>query len=227
MHRILLVEDDPSFGYILKEYLELNEFVVIWVKQGELALRQLSQQQFDLCLLDIMLPQKDGFALAKEIKDAEPELPFIFLTAKALKIDKLKGFRIGCDDYIVKPIDEELLIARMQAIINRSVRNQDLSSQAVNFSLGEFHFDAFNQQLIFQEEKQFLTDRESELLKLLCEHKNRLLPRKLALRRIWGNNDQFNRKSMDVFIHRLRRYLEKDPQIRIRNIHGKGFILEA
>ncbi len=226
MYKVLIVEDDPGFGYILKEYLELSDLEVVLVTEGELALRQLSKQNFDICLLDIMLPKMDGFTLAGEIRKNQPELPFIFLTAKSLKVDKLKGFRLGCDDFIVKPIDEELLLARIQAIMHRSQRHQSLQEEKNLFHLGAFEFNAQNQQLSLNGNSQFLTDKEAQLLQLLCEHKNRLLPRNKALTQIWGNTDEFNRKSMDVFIFRLRKYLEKEESIRIKNIHGKGFILE-
>lgn len=226
MYNILIVEDNPGFGYILKEYLELSELSVVLVTDGEQALRQLAKQSFDLCLLDIMLPKIDGFGVAKEIRKNHSDLPFIFLTAKSLKVDKLKGFRLGCDDYIVKPIDEELLLARIHAIMNRSNRLHAQKEERQLFEIGRFQFDAAKQQLISETSKQFLTDKESQLLKLLCEHKNQLLPRKKALREIWGANDEFNRKSMDVFIFRLRKYLEKEEGIRIKNVHGKGFVLE-
>lgn len=226
MYKILVVEDDASFGYILKEYLELSEMEVVLATDGELALRYLSRQSFDICLLDIMLPKMDGFSLAAELRKRDPELPFIFLTAKSLKVDKLKGFRLGCDDYIVKPIDEELLMARIHAIMHRTQRLQNGPEEPESFNIGGFEFDVSNQQLRHGNDKQFLTDREAQLLKLLCEYKNRLLPRNKALNQIWGANDEFSRKSMDVFIFRLRKHLEKEKGIRIKNVHGKGFVLE-
>ena len=224
---ILVVEDDPSFGYILKEYLELNQIEVRLVVTGEAALQQLSRHHFDLCLLDIMLPDLDGFALAKAIRQQIPDMPFIFLTAKALKVDKLKGFRLGCDDYIVKPIDEELLIARIQAIIHRSKRSQVVPSIPTQIQIGEFYFDPQNQHLVYGQEKQYLTDMEARLLVLFCQSRPHLLSRRKALLEIWGSSDEFSRKSMDVFIFRLRKYLEKDPKVQIRNVHGKGFVLEV
>jgi len=226
MYKILVVEDDAGFGYILKEYLELSEMEVVLATDGELALRYLSRQSFDICLLDIMLPKMDGFSLAAELRKRDPELPFIFLTAKSLKVDKLKGFRLGCDDYIVKPIDEELLLARIHAIMHRTQRLQNGPEEPESFNIGGFEFDVSNQQLRHGNDKQFLTDREAQLLKLLCEYKNRLLPRNKALNQIWGANDEFSRKSMDVFIFRLRKYLEKEKGLRIKNVHGKGFVLE-
>ena len=227
MYKVLVVEDNPSFGYILKEYLELNDLEVSLVTDGELAISQLKKHAFDICLLDIMLPKKDGFSVAKEIQHNNPDLPFIFLTAKTLKVDKLKGFRLGCDDYIVKPIDEELLVARIYAIMNRSNRHQNTKETSQQFSIGHFDFDATKRLLVKGHHQQFLTDKEAQLLQLFCEHKNQLVTRKKALQQIWGNSDEFNRKSMDVFIFRLRKYLELDEGLRIKNVHGKGFILEA
>lgn len=223
-HHILLVEDDESFGYILREYLEIHGFRVTLAKDGENGLQAFQKGVFDLCILDVMLPAKDGFTLAKEIRQLDHETPFIFLTAKALKIDKLKGFRLGCDDYVVKPIDEELFIARVNAIIKRSAgRVQD---RATVHQIGLYTFDFSNQILETEGSKQRLTEKEAQILLMLCEKKNEVLDRRKALQSIWGESDFFNRKSMDVFIHKLRKYLEKDDSIRITNVHGKGFVLE-
>lgn len=224
---LLVVEDDPGFGYILREYLELNDIRATLVTTAETALKRLANHHFDLCLLDIMLPDMDGFALAKTIQNQMLDIPFIFLTAKALKVDKLKGFRLGCDDYIVKPIDEELLIARIQAIIHRSARNQGTPLLSSKLMIGDFSFDPQNQLLTHKDKKQYLTDMESRLLHLFCQSMPHLLSRRKALLEVWGSSDEFSRKSMDVFIFRLRKYLEKDPRVQIRNIHGKGFILEV
>lgn len=221
---ILLVEDDEGFGYILKEYLEINDFDVRWAQNGEEGLKSFKQEIFDLCVLDVMMPVKDGFTLAREIQEHDPDVPFIFLTAKALKIDKLKGFRLGCDDYVVKPIDEELFIARVRAIIKRTDSQQN--AQAVTHRIGKYLFDPANQALILNEKVQRLTTKEARVLQLLCEKKNQVLDRNKALKTVWGESDFFNRKSMDVFIHKLRKYLEEDPQVRITNVHGKGFVLE-
>lgn len=227
MGNILLVEDDESFGYILKEYLEINDFDVTLAKNGEDGLSTFKKSSFDLCLLDVMMPLKDGFTLAKDIREEDPNIPFIFLTAKALKVDKLKGFRLGCDDYIVKPIDEELLLARVKAIINRVAPDKSSNGIAKEHTIGQYHFDFPNYALRYEDEVQRLTEKEAKILNLLCEHKNAVLDRNLALKKVWGESDFFNRKSMDVFIHKLRSYLKKDPSIRITNVHGKGFILEV
>ena len=223
-HHILLVEDDDSFGYILREYLEIHGFRVTLATDGNDGLVAFKKDLYDLCILDVMLPAKDGFTLAREIRQLDQDTPFIFLTSNALKVDKLKGFRLGCDDYVVKPIDEELFIARVQAIINRSVgRAQE---RPAIHRIGQYTFDFANQTLETKDFKQRLTDKEAKILLMLCEKKNEVLDRRKALQSIWGESDFFNRKSMDVFIHKLRKYLEKDNSIRITNVHGKGFVLE-
>ena len=222
---ILLVEDDESFGYILREYLEINDFTVMLATDGEEGLAAFKNQTFDLCLLDVMMPVKDGFTLARELRELEPNIPFMFITAKALKVDKLKGFRLGCDDYIVKPIDEELLIARVKALIRRSGALVD-GDCASSFTIGDYHFDAKNLSLTINGETKRLTEKEAHVLRLLCEQKHKVLDRSWALKAVWGQSDFFNRKSMDVFIHKLRQYLKKDPSVKILNVRGKGFILE-
>ncbi|MEP1033024.1 response regulator transcription factor [Ekhidna sp.] len=224
MGKILLVEDDESFGYILQEYLELHDFNVTLSKDGEEGLRTFQQQTFDLCLLDVMMPLKDGFTLAKEIRELDPDIPFMFLTAKALKVDKLKGFRLGCDDYIVKPIDQELLIARIKALIKRTA--SDSTERNNTYHIGKYYFDCNNQLLTFGEESHRLTEKEAKILQLLCESKYEVLDRNKALKNVWGKSDFFNRKSMDVFIHKLRQYLKADPSVQIVNVHGKGFVLQ-
>lgn len=224
MGKILLVEDDESFGYILQEYLELNDFNVTLSTDGEEGLRTFQEHNFDLCLLDVMMPLKDGFTLAKEIREIDPDIPFMFLTAKALKVDKLKGFRLGCDDYIVKPIDQELLIARIKALIKRT--NSDPVERCSTYHIGKYHFDFNNQLLSFGDDSQRLTEKEAKILQLLCENKHEVLDRNKALKNVWGKSDFFNRKSMDVFIHKLRQYLKADPSVQIINVHGKGFVLE-
>lgn len=224
MGKILLVEDDESFGYILQEYLELHDFSVTLSKDGEEGLRTFQLHTFDLCLLDVMMPLKDGFTLAKEIRALDPDIPFMFLTAKALKVDKLKGFRLGCDDYIVKPIDQELLIARIKALIKRTAGES--TGRTNTYHIGKYHFDFSNQLLSFGEESQRLTEKEAKILQLLCENKHAVLDRNKALKNVWGKSDFFNRKSMDVFIHKLRQYLKADPSVQIVNVHGKGFVLQ-
>lgn len=223
MKKILLIEDDESFGYILSEYLELHDFEVVWAKSGEEGLKQAEKSMFGLGIFDIMLPGQNGFEIAKKIKNKHPDLPFIFLSAKTLKVDKLKGFKVGADDYITKPVDEELLLAKIKALLKRNERS---TSQHDIYQIGKYQFTYSLQQLKFESEIISLTTRESALLRMLCQNRNQLLSRKKALQEIWGTADEFSRKSMDVFISHLRKYLSKDPRIQINNVHGQGFIFK-
>ncbi len=221
MNKILLVEDDQSFGYILSEYLQMQDFVVDWAKSGEEGLKLFANKSFDLGILDIMLPGINGFELATKIRKSNNEFPFIFLSAKSLKIDKLKGYKAGAEDYITKPVDEELLVAKIKALLKRTKKSPVYQE---HYQIGNYQFDFQLQQLQLVGEVQKLTKREAELLQLFCENKDRLLSRKKALTEIWGSTDEFNRKSMDVFVSHLRKYLSKDPSIKIENVHGQGFI---
>lgn len=223
MH-ILLVEDDNSLGYILREYLNMHEFQVTWAKDGELGLEAFENEKFDLCVLDVMMPKMDGFTLAENLRARNSTIPIVFLTAKALKVDKLKGFKIGADDYIVKPVDEEELIARINAIIKRSAGL--LQPEQERFSIGKYEFDFSNQALYLGTQKQTITTKEAEVLKQLCLHKGQIMDREQTLKNLWGHSDYFNRRSMDVFISKLRKYLSGDDNIKITNVHGKGFVLE-
>ncbi len=224
--KILLVEDDPSLGYILKEYLEMNDFDVTWAKDGEEGFELFKKGNVNLCILDIMMPKKDGFSLAEDIKNSSPLTPIIFLTAKALKVDKLKGFKIGADDYIVKPIDEEELIARIQAIVKRTGAVPKAQSEDSQFQIGQYTFDYPSQTLLFNGEKRAITTKEAEILRLLCLNRGQILDRKETLQSVWGYSDYFSRRSMDVFISKLRKYLGDDETVKITNVHGKGYILE-
>lgn len=223
MFKIGLIEDNETFGYILKEYLEMHGYSVLWEKTGEAGIATVLKNTIDLCVLDITLPKMDGFEVAAQIKKTVPGLPFIFLTARSLKIDKLKGFKLGADDYLTKPIDEELLLAHIRAIINRTSANKSVTTAL--FQIGGYEFNPRNQTLVMNNYRSKLTQMESELLVILCECRGQLMERNQALRAIWGNADEFNRKSMDVFISRLRKHLSEDENIRIENVHGKGFIL--
>jgi DNA-binding response OmpR family regulator len=223
--KILLVEDDQNLGYVLKEYLQMHAYEVTLACDGEEGYAAFESGVFDLCLLDVMMPKKDGFTLAIDIKKLDPIIPIIFLTAKSLKVDKLKGFKIGADDYIVKPVDEEELIARIQAIAKRVVRTDQQPPQEV-YQLGNYTFDYSNQSLLINDTKRAITMKEAAILKALCDHQGRILDRKATLKSLWGENDYFNRRSMDVFISKLRKYLNQDASIAIRNVHGKGFVLE-
>ncbi|MFT3935131.1 MAG: response regulator transcription factor [Chitinophagaceae bacterium] len=221
---ILLVEDDRNLGYILTEYLAMKGFTVTWSKDGKEALSLLEKNPFSLCILDVMLPSMDGFSLAEKISEAKVVMPYIFLTAKNLKIDKLKAFKLGCDDYIVKPVDEEELVARIQAVLKRTAKTPEpLQNQPLQFGNSFLYADKQVLQIDTSEYK--LTSKETEVLLLLLKYKNTLLDRETALKKIWGSNEYFNRRSMDVIISRLRKHLSVDTNLKITNIHGKGYML--
>jgi len=220
---IFLVEDDENFGSVLKSYLEMNDFKVSWINDGAKAIENFKKQKFDICILDIMLPNVDGFSIARKIKELNPEIPTIFLTAKTLKEDILEGFRIGADDYITKPFDSEVLLYKIKAIIKR---NQISGSDNQIFKIGDYEFDAELRILSFQDYKVKLSPKESQLLKMLCLFENKILDREKALTEIWGEDGYFTARSMDVYITKLRKYLKNDPSIEIENIHGSGFILK-
>jgi two-component system, OmpR family, response regulator len=218
--RILLVEDDPNFGSILKSYLELADYEVVLKADGKQGLAGFNAETFDLCILDIMMPEMDGFTLAREIRKKDVKMPLIFLTAKSLKEDVLKGFHLGADDYLTKPFDSEVLLCKISAILRRKpAKDHEISE----FGIGKFRFNAGLRTLTFEGHSQVLSPKESELLKMMCLAAGGVLSRKDALNRIWGNEDYFTTRSMDVFIARLRKYLKKDPAIEIINIHGNGF----
>lgn len=218
--KILLVEDDPNFGSILKSYLELADYEVVLKTDGKQGLGCFRSGTFDLCILDIMMPEMDGFTLAREIKKKNDEMPLIFLTAKSLKEDVLEGFKIGADDYLTKPFDSEVLLCKISAILRR---NPAQVAEIADFEIGKFHFNPYLRTLRIEDQTQILSPKESELLKMMCSATSGILSRKTALLKIWGNEDYFTTRSMDVFMARLRKYLKKDPSIEIINIHGNGF----
>ncbi|TAH41577.1 MAG: response regulator transcription factor [Bacteroidetes bacterium] len=223
-NNILLVEDDPNFGSVLKNYLELNEYNVSLSTDGFAGYERFITGKYDICILDVMMPRKDGFTLAKEIREKDQQVPIIFLTAKTMKEDMLAGFQSGADDYITKPFDSEVLLYKLKAIIKRSVDKSHDTSQK-EFNIGQFHFNHDHRTIKTNDDSQKLSPKEADLLKLLCIYKNELLPRQKALKEIWGDDNYFNARSMDVFITKLRKYLKQDPSIDIINIHGKGFRL--
>ena len=226
-HKILLVEDDDSLGYLLSEYLKIKEFEVFWAQNGKKALEFIEADSHDLIILDVMLPDIDGFSLANKLKTKYPETPFIFLTARSMKIDVLKGFSLGAVDYLKKPIDEEELVARIQALLSRiRPKEKKIESEDFVYKIGEYDFNSKSQELIFNKEIIHLTARENELLNYLVQNKNKLCSHKDILVQLWGKNDYFNRKSLNVFVSHLRKYLNKDPNIKIENLHKKGFILK-
>lgn len=223
MYKLLLVEDDSSLGYLLNEYLKMKNFSVVWIKNGSDALKILEEQQFDLCILDVMMPNMDGFNLAENIKQKEIPIPFLFLTARSLKIDVLKGFSLGAIDYIRKPIDEEELVVRLNNLLGILTKKTD--NQKDIYSIGNYTYAPQNLELKFEDETWQLTNRESELLIYLLKNKNQICRHKDILLTIWGKNDYFNKKSLNVFITRLRKYFIKDTSVKIDNIHNQGFKL--
>lgn len=225
-YTLLLIEDDPSLGYLLSEYLQMKGFDIVWAKTGQDGLNQLDSTAYDLVILDVMMPDIDGFALAGKIKTQHPKLPFIFLTARSLKIDVLKGFSLGAVDYLKKPIDEEELVVRIVSLLNRLAKPLHEEKQNELFQIGKYTLNRLNQQLILNDKVQHLTSRENELLVYLVKHKNQLCSHRDILLTIWGKNDYFNKKSLNVFITHLRKYLSEDDTVKIDNVHGGGFILK-
>ncbi len=222
---ILLVEDDENLGFVIKDNLEDEGYLVNLAKDGEEGFRLFHSQTYDLCLLDVMLPLKDGFSLAQDIRKANQDVPIIFLTARSLDEDKIKGFQSGADDYITKPFSVNELSYRIKAVLKRTKSAEVHDTQKDNFVIGDFSFDFPNQTLSLKGAEQTLTKKEAEILKLLCLNKNQLVSRDMALKVIWGDNDYFKGRSMDVFITKLRKYLKDDPKVEIINIHGTGFKL--
>jgi len=220
---LFFVEDDLSFGAVLKSYLEICNFSVTWLDDGKHAVSAFKEGTYDLCLLDVMLPHVDGFSIGREIRSIDPNIPMIYLTAKSLKEDIITGYRLGADDYIIKPFDADVLLYKIAVVLKRSDGLAGTANQL--FQIGKYFFDPHLREIKLEGIKQLLSPKESALLKLLCEHKNELLTREIALKRIWGDDGYFTTRSMDVFITKLRKYLKDDPSIEIRNIHGSGFIL--
>ncbi len=223
--KILLVEDDTNFGKVLKNYLELNDFVVELARDGILGLAAFKREKFDLCICDVMMPNLDGFSLGEEIRNIDPDVPLFFLTAKNMKEDILHGYKLGADDYILKPFDSEVLLHKIMAIIKRSTEQQAEQNGTIEFDFGKFHFNSKLRELKVNDTMFNLSPKENDLLRMLCEYKNDLLPRELALKRIWGSDTYFNGRSMDVYIAKLRKYLREDDGVEIVNIHGNGFRL--
>ena len=220
---ILLCEDDENLGMLLREYLQAKGYHAELCPDGDAGYKAFLKTKFDICVLDVMMPKKDGFTLAQEIRQANAEIPIIFLTAKQLKEDILEGFRIGADDYITKPFSMEELVFRIEAILRR-VRGKK-GKEITMYKIGKFTFDTQKQVLMVDDKVTKLTTKESELLSLLCAHVNEILERNFALKTIWIDDNYFNARSMDVYITKLRKHLKEDPSIEIINIHGKGYKL--
>lgn len=224
--KVLLCEDDTNLGMVLKNYLELNDYDVILERDGRLGLAAFQREKFDICLLDVMMPSMDGFTLAEEIRDVDADIPLFFLSAKTMKEDIIAGYKLGADDYITKPFDSEVLLHKIKAILKRNEEDNRVSDNQ-EFDLGKFHFNPKLRELSHDGVTQTLSPKENDLLKMLAEMKNDLLPREQALKRIWGSDTYFNGRSMDVYIAKLRKYLKDDTNIEIVNIHGNGFRLVA
>lgn len=224
--KILLCEDDTNLGMVLKNYLELNDYDVTLERDGRLGLAAFQRERFDICLLDVMMPNMDGFTLAEEIRDVDPDIPLFFISAKTMKEDIIQGYKLGADDYITKPFDSEVLLLKIKAILKRNEEESKVNDN-VEFDLGKYHFNPKLRELKHDGLTQTLSPKENELLKMLAEHKNDLLPRERALKKIWGSDTYFNGRSMDVYIAKLRKYLREDSNIEIVNIHGNGFRLVA
>jgi len=222
--KLLLAEDDQNLGSLLREYMIAKKIATDWYLNGEEAYKNFVKKHYDLCVLDIMMPVKDGITLAREIRMTNTDMPIIFLTAKSQKEDILEGFKSGCDDYITKPFSMEELLYRIEAILRRTNKHGKLNMQQ-EFKIGEYLFDSEKQILKLNNKIQKLTTKETDLLKLLCVHKNSILDRNFALKTIWIDDNYFNARSMDVYIAKLRKYLKDDETVEIINIHGKGFKL--
>ncbi len=224
---ILLIEDDLHLGFLLMEYLEGAGFQVKLCRDGESGLKQIKISAYDICILDLMLPKMDGFDLAKRIKLITPTTPFIFLTARSLKEDKLKGYSLGAEDFITKPFDEEELLCKLRVILRKKPLTEKPFSQPTQFNLGAYHFDYNRQELRIADKQYRLTEKENEVLRLLCLHQNKILKRTDAVEQIYGKKDYFLGRSFDVFISKIRKLLQQDANVYIETVFGVGFILRV
>jgi len=223
--RILLAEDDLHLGFLIESFLESEGFEVKLCKDGELAIHAFQHYTFDLCLLDVMMPKVDGFTVAKTIRETNSNIPIIFITAKSLKEDKMKGYALQADDYITKPFDEEELLWKIKAIIRRTSSLEHSTTTQNTIQIGAFVFDFQNQSLSLNNEIKRITEKECEVLKYLALQPNKVIKREVMLKELWGENDYFMGRSLDVFITKIRKYLKDDPQVSIENVFGVGFIL--
>lgn len=224
--KILLVEDDPNFGDVLKSYLEISNYNVTLATDGQLGWEMFQKTSWDLCILDVMMPRKDGFTLAREIREKDGAVPIIFLTAKAMKEDIIQGLKIGADDYMTKPFTAEELLLRIQAILKRSSKQKHPQEEVKEFAIGDYIFNFPLRTLVFNGDEstvEKLSPKEADLLRMFAMNLNQVLTRSEALTKIWGKDDYFTARSMDVFITKIRKYLHRDPNIEIVNIHGNGF----
>lgn len=223
--KVLLVEDDSNLGNLLKEYLEAKGFSTVLAVNGKQGYDLFSKDKFNICILDVMMPIKDGYTLAKEIRAIDAAVPIVFLTAKSMKEDAIEGFKVGADDYINKPFSMEELLLRIKAIIRRTENKNVKNSDQTLFKIGSYNFDYSHQTLTLNDVSQKLTTKEADLLRLLCLNANDVLDRNFALKSIWKDDNYFNGRSMDVYIAKLRKYLKEDSKVELINVHGKGFKL--
>ena len=222
--KILLVEDDNNFGSILRDYLTLHSYDTTLAKNGIEGLEKFRKYNYDLCILDVMMPFKDGFSLASDIRSINDEVPLIFLTAKSLKEDVIKGFKIGADDYLIKPFDSEILLFKIKSIFKRKISLKKATDNKVDYIFSSFRYNSKFRELQFKNDKPVtLSPKEGKLLTLLLDNMNDLTTREEALVKIWNDDNYFTSRSMDVYVTKIRKYLSKDPKIKIENIHGKGF----
>nr|WP_321452227.1 response regulator transcription factor [uncultured Carboxylicivirga sp.] len=226
LKRVFMVEDDRNFGTVMKAYLEINKFSVTWVQDGMLAFTKFKESEYDICVLDVMLPNVDGFTIARQIKEDTPDIPIVFLTAKVMKEDVLEGFRTGADDYITKPFDSEILICKINAILNRHKSTENTKLKEI-YEIGEAKFNSSLRTIEFRDQFYKLSPKEGDLLLLLCQTENKVLARDTALKQVWGETGYFTTRSMDVYITKLRKYLKDVPDVEIINIHGSGYQLKT
>ena len=224
--RIFLVEDDKNFGMVLKSYLEIHGFHVNLIEDGARAIHTFRNNEYDICILDVMLPNFDGYTVAREIRLINETIPLFFLTAKTLKEDILKGFSLGADDYITKPFDSEVLLLKIKAILKRHCVQKEISEQE-EYTIGNYIYNSRFRTLTLGKEIQKLSPKESSLLLLMCKNLNNITPREIALKTIWGDDNYFTTRSMDVFVTKLRKYLKDDLKVEILNLHGNGYILSV
>lgn len=224
---ILVAEDDPNLGLLLTEFLKKKGYHVSWAQNGDEALDLFVKGSFDLCLLDVMMPKKDGFSLAKDIRANHQQVPIIFLTAKSMEEDTLHGFKVGADDYLTKPFSMEVLVARMEAILRRSHSDKSVPSLADEIALGNYTYIPAKMRLTIGDMELKFTPKENELMKILCENLGRPVSRSYALKLIWGDDTYFNARSMDVYMTKLRKMLKEDPRVQLLNLHGEGFRLSV
>ena len=225
--KVLLAEDDPNLGMLLREYLNAKGYETTLAENGKIAQETFVQGGFNICILDVMMPIKDGFTVAEEIRQTDKKVPIIFLTAKSMKDDKLKGFTVGADDYITKPFSMDELLMRIQAILRRTIPEVGKAKKRDNIKVGNFIFDFDKQVLKLGDNEQRLTTKEANLLVMFCENRYDVLDRNYALNKVWGDDNYYNSRSMDVYIAKLRKYLSLDSEVELVNVHGKGFKLLA